>query len=77
MNSANVACRRLGFPGALRVRRDLPWTSATNWLDDVQCIGNETGLEQCSHLQFGLRLRYYCASNDDVGVDCIGMYVRT
>ena len=79
MNSANVVCRRLGFPGALSVRIDFPWTTATVWLDNVQCIGNETGLEQCSHLGFGVYRRYslfnQCDRNEDVGVVCIGMYI--
>ena len=80
INSANVVCRRLGFPGALRVRKDLPWTSAQVWSDNVGCIGNETGLEECSHLGFGLYRRYslynQCDENDDVGVVCIGTYIR-
>ena len=79
MNSANVVCRRLGFPGALRVRTDLPWTTATVWLDNVQCIGNETGLEQCPHLGFGLYRQgsffYQCDRYEDVGVVCIGMHI--
>ena len=72
LNSANVACRRLGFPGAVSYKQ---WFSyhlpATIWLSDVQCFGNETGLEQCSHLGFG---NYgYCGEYAEVL--CIGMYV--
>ena len=76
-NSANVACRRLGFPGAVSSRRwSLYPSTAPIWLNDVQCFGNETGLEQCSHLGFGNSED--CRINDDVKVLsllCIGMYV--
>ena len=78
-NSANVACRRLGFPGAksVQTRRSYPLT-ALIWLSDVQCFGNETGLEQCSHKGFGNSgqcglLQIY----NFVGVWCIGMHVHT
>ena len=74
-NAANVACRRLGFPGAVRPWENYPYTSsAPLWLSNVQCIGNETGLEQCSHLGFGNR-GFLCSPFDDLGVVCIGMYV--
>jgi len=71
MNSANVACRRLGFAGALRIWTAVPHTATRPiWLDNVQCIGNEDGLEECSHRGFG---NYHsCSSNEDVGVMCIG-----
>ena len=75
LNSANVACRRLGFPGALRVWTNYPYSStAPLWLSHVRCIGNEIGLEQCSHLGFG-DYGTFCDQYDDVGVVCIGMYV--
>ena len=75
INSANVACRRLGFPGALRASTSFPYVRAQVWLDNVRCIGNETGLEQCSHEGIGNRLRS-CYYYDDAGVVCIGTYVR-
>ena len=74
INSANVACRRLGFLSALRASKNFPYTTAQVWLDNVQCIGNETGLEHCSHLGFGIRF-LSCRSFEDAGVVCIGMYV--
>ena len=73
-NSANVACRRLGFPGALSIRRDFPYSaSAPFWLSHVRCIGNEDGLEQCRHLGFG-DYGVFCDEWDDIGVVCIGAY---
>ena len=79
LNSANVACRRLGFPGAVSVQYKTTSSSSTVpfWLSDVQCFGNETGLEQCSHLGFGIP--GYCSDRryyHEVGVLCIGMHAR-
>ena len=75
ISSANVACRRLGFPGALSIVTNyrLP-LSVPLWLSNVQCIGNESGLEQCSHSGFG-NYESFCSQNykPDVGVVCIGM----
>ena len=75
-NSANVACKRLGFPGAESVQDPRYYSTApsTLWLSRVQCFGNETGLEQCSHLGFGNPES--CGKQDFVGVSCIGMYIR-
>ena len=74
-NSANVACRRLGFPGALSmVSRHPLAVSVPLWLSEVWCIGNETGLEQCPHRGFG-NFGSFCNQYDDVGVVCIGMFV--
>ena len=78
INSANVACRSLGFPGALRASTSFPYVRAQVWLDNVRCIGNETGLEQCSHQGLGnLLSAYSCHYNEDAGVYCIGTYLCT
>ena len=64
-------CRQLGYPGAVRVGS---YRSSTNqiWLDDVQCTGNETSIDQCSHNGFNI---YDCNfDTDQVGVECIGQF---
>ena len=69
LTAANVVCRQLGYPGALRVGS---YGSSTGqiWLYDVQCTGNETSIDQCSHNGFNI---YDCNFNaDQVGVKCIG-----
>ena len=68
MESANVVCRELGYRGALEVELFGTGTGRI-WLDELQCIGNETSIEQCSHLGFGI---HNCFHSDDVGVKCIG-----
>ena len=76
-NSANVACRQLGFPGAIKVIQQIQLSSKSVmplWLNYVQCFGNETGLEQCLHRGFGNT--GYCSPYDYVGVRCIGKYIN-
>ena len=70
LTAANVVCRQLGYPGAVRLLSN--YGSSTNqvWLDDVQCIGNETSIDQCSHNGFNI---YDCnIFYDQLGVECIG-----
>ena len=75
LDSANVACRRLGFPGAAQVIRSVAPGSGRIWLNNVQCVGNETGLEQCSHDGFG-NIAWYCNHYDDVGVECLRKFLK-
>ena len=39
------------------------------FLDDVDCIGNESRLEECDHAGIGVE---NCGHNEDAGVACIG-----
>ena len=73
-NTANVACRHLGFPGAVRVTYGFHSIMAQVWLEDIQCIGNETTLNQCSHQGFGSE-KSSCSSSHKAIV-CIGMTVH-
>ena len=68
LESANVVCRELGYRGALEVSSFGAGTGQI-WLDELQCIGNETSVEQCSHLGFAI---HNCFHSDDVGVKCVG-----
>ena len=70
LTAANVVCRQLGYPGAVRIASSFGSDSAQIWLDDVQCIGNESSIVQCSHNGFNI---YNCNfDTDQIGVECIG-----
>lgn len=69
ITGANVACRRLGFVAARSYSVTVAAGSGLIWLDNVQCIGNETALEHCSHRGFGVT--FGCNRYEDVGVTCI------
>ena len=73
LTAANVVCRQLGYPGAVRISSSFGSDSAQIWLDDVQCSGNETSIDQCSHNGFNI---YDCTfGTDQVGVECIGQFL--
>ena len=74
ITDANVACRRLGFVAARSYSTSVARGSGFIWLDDVQCIGNETALEQCPHRLFAVTSG--CDHRDDVGVTCISEYLH-
>ena len=69
INSANVACRSLGFIAALRLVPTIGSGTGQIWLNNVRCLGNETSLEQCPHDGFG---NHNCNHYLDIGVECIG-----
>lgn len=71
--SGNVACRTLGFPGAVRVLTYAASGSGQVWLNLVKCVGNEPSLEECSHSGFG---NNDCSHYSDVGVECLCKFLK-
>ena len=67
--NAEVVCNQLGYDGALRAVRDAVFGQGTGqiWLDDVQCLGNETSISNCSHLGWGV---HNCRHYENAGVVC-------
>lgn len=41
--------------------------TGTIWLDDVNCIGTETGIDQCVHNPWGV---HNCGHEQDVSISC-------
>ena len=70
--SADVICRQLGYPGALRVANIFEFFTTTDhvWLTNLDCAGNESTLEDCPHSGFGTDSSCFY---DEVGVECTGM----
>ena len=84
-NEANVACRQLGFVGAVDdMGRTLdgqgrslpplyfgaPDESAKMWLDNVQCTGKETSLLECPRHRNLAVGQHNCRPSEAVGVRC-------
>merc|ERR1711862_76322 len=67
-NAGNIICRMLGFQQALAVRCcSFYGSNIVNSfaLDDIQCNGSETSLENCSYLT-----THDCSSSEYAGVSC-------
>ena len=69
---AKVACRMLGFSGALRAVTNAYYGRGTGrvWLDNVECTGTETYLVNCSHNAFGTVDSNCLDHHNDAGVVC-------
>ena len=73
--SANVICRQLGYPGALRVAYFYEFYDNTGhiWLTNIDCTGNESTVADCPHSGFGGDMDY--CTYGQAGVECIGMLI--
>ena len=69
INDARVVCRQLGYLNAVRAfqGRYVPDGTEKIWLDNVDCIGNEQSLANCSHGGWG---QHDCSHYEDAGVQC-------
>ena len=69
INDAQVICRQLGFITALQATSSASFGQGTGtiWLDNVQCRGNETRIENCPNNGWG---SHNCVHSEDAGVVC-------
>ena len=67
INDAQVICRQLGFINALQATSSASFGQGTGtiWLDNVQCRGNETRIEDCPNNGWG---SHNCGHSEDAGV---------
>ena len=73
IDDANVVCRQLGYPGAIRHHRSARFGQGSGqiWLENVKCVGTETSIYDCEH--DGFYYYHSCKHSNDVGVVCQGM----
>uniref|UniRef100_K1R131 Deleted in malignant brain tumors 1 protein n=1 Tax=Magallana gigas TaxID=29159 RepID=K1R131_MAGGI len=65
-----VVCRSLGLPwNASKAYGSAVYGQGTGpiWLDNVKCLGSETGIEKCSHSPWG---SHDCNHGEDVSISC-------
>lgn len=66
---SQVVCQQLGYSGNAETHAKAAFGQGTGtiWLDDVNCIGDETSLSLCTHRDWGTN---DCSHAEDVGVRC-------
>ena len=66
-----MICHQLGYPDVVTAPRSAHYGEGTGpiWLDNVQCIGNESDLFECGHDGVGNR---NCEHNKDASAECLG-----
>ena len=70
INDARVVCRQLNFVTALKAVSSSEFGRGTGpiWLDNVDCMGNEENLANCSLGVIGV---HDCTHSEDAGVVCL------
>ncbi|XP_063352061.1 putative DMBT1-like protein [Pelmatolapia mariae] len=68
---AAVVCRAMdcGPPNTAKSKTFFGEGQGAIWLDNVNCLGNETSLGHCRHRPFGV---HNCGHGEDAGVICSG-----
>nr|XP_058957417.1 deleted in malignant brain tumors 1 protein-like [Pocillopora verrucosa] len=69
IKDANVVCSQLGFVKAVETPSFYVYGTGSGkiWLDNVNCVGNESSLAECDHNQWGT---HDCSHSHDANVVC-------
>ena len=69
LNDAQVVCRKLGFGQAIVATQNAFYGEGSGriWLDNVNCVGTEFTIGDCSHNGWGVE---DCYHGEDAGVKC-------
>lgn len=69
--SSDTICHMLGYKRAIQTTFGIQYNNTSEnqpiWLDQVQCIGNEVTIIDCSHGPIGNHL---CSHSHDIGMEC-------
>ncbi|XP_071177833.1 scavenger receptor cysteine-rich type 1 protein M160-like [Mytilus edulis] len=76
---ATVACRQLGYNYGMSLGNNVDAGTGRIWIYQMNCIGNERTLTDCSHSNWGLS---YYSHSSDVGIKCFNgnegdLHIRT
>ena len=75
LNDAQVVCTELDHVEAIVAGHSASYGEGSGqiWLDDVNCVGTEETISNCSHGGWG---SHNCSHKNDASVDCTaGRYV--
>ena len=69
LNDAQVLCKQLGFGPAIYARGGAYYGQGSGqiWLDNLNCVGTELTIKDCSHRGWG---NEDCSHSEDAGVQC-------
>ena len=69
-----MVCRQLGFPDAMGAPSSAHYGEGIGsiWLDNMQCVGNESDIFTCVHDGIGY---HNCKHDEDASVECSGTLI--
>ena len=76
LNDAQVVCSQLNLGNAFTARYNAYYSEGNGqiWLNNINCVGNESLIENCSHGEWGI---HNCSHYQDAGVKCVpGTYLK-